>query len=88
MIVNKQQNKAGTDMSEINDIVKNMISSQVEIAIENPDNYDNDNNIIDDYVAADVHIAMANDNWENIDNMINEVLKEHDIYETTIKRVA
>ena len=75
-------------MSQINDIVKSMISDQVKIAIANSDNYDNDNNIIDDYVAADVHIAMANDNWENIDNMINEVLKEHDIYQSNIRRVA
>jgi len=88
MIVNKQEKRAGVDMEEINAVVRNIIDRQIKVALANADNYDNENNVIDDYVAADVHIAMARNNWENIDNMINEVLQENHIYQSVIRRVA
>ena len=64
------------------------LCDSVLAALANADNYDNDGNVIDDYVAADVYIAMSDDNFENVDDMINEVLKEHEIYESNIRRVA
>tara|TARA_Y100000401_G_scaffold95936_1_gene82834 strand:+ start:282 stop:548 length:267 start_codon:yes stop_codon:yes gene_type:complete len=88
MIVNKQQKRAGADMESIRGIVKKMIARHIEVALANADNYDGDGNVIDDYVAADVYIAMSDDNFENVNDMIGEVLMEHEIYESSIRRVA
>ena len=93
MIIDKQQKKAGHDMEKTKDIVKIMITDYIKVALANVDNYDKENNVIDDYVAADVYIAMARniwarDNWKDTDNMIDKILKENNIYQTTIRRVA
>ena len=66
-------------------IVKRMILREFEIAMNNPDNYDMENKIIHDYVAADVRIAMAEDNFENVEDMIVEILDNHGIVESRIK---
>ncbi len=88
MIANKQQKRAGDDMERIYAIVRKMIARHVAVALTNADNYDSDENIIDDYVAADVYIAMKDDNFENVGDLIDEVLKEHEIYQSNIRRAA
>lgn len=88
MMINYKENTAGVDMDKIQDIVKRMIGDHVRVALANQDNYDNDGNVIDDYVAADVKIAMDNDNWMNVDDLIDDVLKDNDIYQSNIRRVA
>ena len=88
MMINNKENTAGVDMDKIQDIVKRMIGDHVKVALANQDNYDNDGNVIDDYVAADVAIAMNNDNWMNVDDLIDDVLKDHGIYQSAIRRVA
>ena len=67
------------------EIVKRMILREFETAMNNPDNYDMENKIIHDYVAADVRIAMAEDNFENVEDMIVEILDNHGIVESRIK---
>ena len=67
------------------EIVKRMILKEFETAMNNPDNYDMENKIIHDYVAADVRIAMAEDNFENVEDMIVEILENHCIVESRIK---
>ena len=88
MMINNKEKTAGVDMDKIQDIVKRMIGDHVKVALANQDNYDNDGNVIDDYVAADVAIAMNNDNWMNVDDLIDDVLKDNDIYQSAIRRVA
>tara|TARA_R110002020_G_scaffold163616_1_gene349691 strand:- start:75 stop:341 length:267 start_codon:yes stop_codon:yes gene_type:complete len=88
MIANKQQKRAGDDMERIYAIVRKMIARHVAVALANADNYDNHGNVIDDYVAADVHIAMKDDNFENVGDLIDDVLKEHEIYQSNIRKVA
>ena len=75
-------------MEKIYAIVRKMIARHVDAALANADNYDSDENIIDDYVAADVHIAMKDDNFENVGDLIDEVLKENEIYQSNIRRAA
>jgi len=69
----------------VREIVKRMILKEFETAMNNPDNYDSENKIIHDYVAADVRIAMAEDNFENVEDMIVEILDNHGIVESRIK---
>ena len=66
-------------MEKIYVIVRKMIARHVAVALANADNYDNYGNVIDDYVAADVRIAMKDDNFENVGDLIDDVLKEHEI---------